>query len=45
MMTARTASSSRAFASAASSASIRGMLSALTGARSSTISAIWSVTE
>jgi hypothetical protein len=39
-ITARTVSSSRALASAASSASISGMLSALTGARSSMISAM-----
>ena len=44
-MTARTVSSSRAFARAASSASISGMLSALTGARSSMISAILPETE
>ena len=37
MMTARTVSSSRAFARAARSASISGMLNALTGARSSII--------
>jgi hypothetical protein len=45
MMTARTASSSLAFESAASSASIRSMLSALTGGRSSMISAILPETE
>lgn len=44
-MTARTVSSSLAFASAASSASISGMLSALTGARSSMISATLPETE
>jgi len=45
MMTARTASSSLALASAASNASIKGMLSAFTWARSSMISAILSETE
>jgi len=44
-ITARTFSSSRALASAASNASIKGMLSALTGTRSSMISAMPPDTE